>query len=168
MGKCEIELSHSQVELPCWELESWWTRKTSKSDCKWQNPSPWRILYIIGKLLKRRCPKLDHMTLLDICNTSHGQKKGRESNWQFDSRPLKFGNRPDSLAFRLRATCRWKVLEEGYNFDLDFIPIRGLHKKLWTQKVVGVSTLAISGLPLGNPMTKSHSDVTFAGRCIVQ
>jgi len=35
---------------------------------------------------------------------SYGQKKGRESNWQFDSRPLKVGNRPDSLVRRWRAT----------------------------------------------------------------
>jgi hypothetical protein len=31
---------------------------------------------------------------LDICSTSYVQKKGRESNWQFDSKPLKVGN-PD-------------------------------------------------------------------------
>ncbi len=35
---------------------------------------------------------------LDTSNTSQGQKKGRESNWQFDSRPLKVENRPDFLA----------------------------------------------------------------------
>jgi len=35
------------------------------------------------------------MSHLDICNTSYGKKKGRESNWQFDSQPLKVGNRPD-------------------------------------------------------------------------
>jgi hypothetical protein len=32
---------------------------------------------------------------LDICSTSYGKKKGRKSNCQFDSRPLKVGNRPD-------------------------------------------------------------------------
>jgi hypothetical protein len=32
---------------------------------------------------------------LDICSTSYSKKKGQESNWQFDSRPLKVGNRPD-------------------------------------------------------------------------
>jgi hypothetical protein len=32
---------------------------------------------------------------LDICSTSYVQKKGRESNWQFDSRPLKVGNQLD-------------------------------------------------------------------------
>ncbi len=36
-------------------------------------------------------PKIGH---LDICRPSYGQKKGRESNWQFDSRSLKVGNRP--------------------------------------------------------------------------
>jgi hypothetical protein len=32
------------------------------------------------------------MNNLDICSPSYGQKKGQESNWQFDSRPLKAGN----------------------------------------------------------------------------
>ncbi len=34
------------------------------------------------------------MSHLDICSPSYEQKKGRESNWQSDSRPLKVGNRP--------------------------------------------------------------------------
>jgi hypothetical protein len=37
---------------------------------------------------------------LDICNINYGRKKGQESNWQFDSRPLKVKNRPNS------GTCR--------------------------------------------------------------
>jgi hypothetical protein len=65
-----------------------------------------RVLYIIRKLLKHRCPKWARITHLDICNTSYGQKKGRESNWQFDSRPRKVGNRPDLLACRRCATRR--------------------------------------------------------------
>jgi len=28
--------------------------------------------------------------------TRYGKKKGRESNWQFDSQPLKVRNRPNS------------------------------------------------------------------------
>jgi hypothetical protein len=117
-------------ELPFWELESQWTLKTSKSDCKGQNPLPWWFLYIIGKLLKCRCPKWARMTQLDICNTSYGQKKGQKSNWQFDFQPRKVRNRPDSLACRWHATCHWKALDEGYNFGLEPIPIGGLHKKL--------------------------------------
>jgi hypothetical protein len=33
---------------------------------------------------------------------------------------------------------RWKDLDTGYNFALDFILIEGLHKKLSTSKVVEV------------------------------
>jgi hypothetical protein len=148
-------------------VESRWTPKTSESDCKGQNHSPWRILYIVGKLLKCRCPKWAYMTHLDICNISYGQKKGRESNWQFDSRAQKVRNQPDSLACRWRVTRRWKDLDKGYNFTSDLIAIGGLHKKLWTHKVTGVTTLAISGLPIGCPRTKSHSDATHARRCRV-
>ncbi len=99
------------------------------------------------------------MTHLDISNTSYGQKKGRESNWQFDSRPLKVENCLDFLACRWRATYLWKALDKGYNFALDITSIGGLNTKLWapkvgTPKVVGVPTLGILGLPLGSPGTK--------------
>jgi hypothetical protein len=62
------------------------------------------------------------MTHLDIYNTSYGQKKGQESNWQFDSRP---------------------------------------------RKVVGLPSLAILGLPLGNHGTKSHLGATPTEWCKV-
>jgi hypothetical protein len=101
---------------------------------------------------------------LDIFSISYGKKKGRESNWQFDSRPLKVRNRPESDAFRSNATHRWKALKESYKFTLDFIPIRGLSKELWLRKVSRVQTGTISGLLLGNPETKSHSDVDAAER----
>jgi hypothetical protein len=74
------------------------------------------------------------------------KRKGRESNWQFDSRPLKVGNRPDPGVCRWSATHRWKALDEGYNFGLDLIAIRGLHRKLCTLKVVGVPIVGISGV----------------------
>jgi hypothetical protein len=54
--------------------------KPSESDRKGKNPLPWGVLYIIGKLWNFRCPKWVRMTHLAICNTSYGQKKGRESN----------------------------------------------------------------------------------------
>ncbi len=109
--------------------------------------------------MNRRCLKWVHMTHLDIWNTSYGQKKGRESNWQFDSRPLKAGNRPKFLACRWRATYRWKAVDEGSNFALDLITIEGLHTKLSGPKVVGVPTLGISGLPFWSLETKCHLDV---------
>jgi hypothetical protein len=67
-------------------------------------------------------------------------------NWQFDSRPLKVMNWPNFLACRQRATCRWKTLDEGYNFGLDLISIGGLHTKLRGVKVVRVPMLLILGV----------------------
>jgi len=113
-----------------------------------------RVLYTIGKLLKHRCLKWVRMIHLDIWNTSYGQKKGRESNWQFDSWPLKIENQPDFLVCKWRATYPWKALDKGYNFVKDLISIGDLHTKLWGPKVAGVPTLAILGLPLGSPGTK--------------
>ncbi len=73
------------------------------------------VLYIVGKVLKCRCLKWPCMSHLDICITSYGRKKGRESNCHFDSRPQKVRNRPDSGVCRWSATHRWKSLKESYS-----------------------------------------------------
>jgi hypothetical protein len=91
------------------------------------------------------------MTHLDTQNISYGQKKGQESNWQFDSRPLKVKNRPNFLVCRWCATYHWKTLDKGYNFTFDLVSIGGLHTKLWAPKIAEVPTLGILGLPFGNP-----------------
>jgi hypothetical protein len=108
-------------ELPLWELESRWIPEFSKSNYRDQNSIDWVVIYIIGKLLERRFLKWTYMTHLNIWNTSYGQKKGQESNWQFDSWPLKVENHLDFLACRWRMTYRWKSLDKGYNFALDLI-----------------------------------------------
>ncbi len=73
--------------------------------------------------MKRRYRKWPRIGHLDSCSLSYGQKKGRESNCQFDSRPLKVGNRPlPDIRFG-SATWRWKDLDEGYNFDSDLVTI---------------------------------------------
>jgi hypothetical protein len=75
---------------------------------------------------------------LDIYSPSYGQKKGWESNWQFDSRPLEVGNR---LLLDIRFECaawRWKDLDEGYNFGSDFIAIGLYNQELWPFKIPGV------------------------------
>jgi hypothetical protein len=108
--------------------------------------------------------KMACITHLDIWNTSYGQKKGQESNWQVYSRPLKVKNHPDFLAFKWHATYCWKYLNEGYHFVLNLILIGGLHTKLWGPKVVEVPTLPISGLPFGSLGTKSHLDVWASWR----
>jgi hypothetical protein len=111
---------------------------------------------IIGKLLKRRCLKWVRIAHLDIWNTSYGQKKGRELNWQFHSRPLKVGNVPNFVAWRRRATYCWKALNEGYNFALDLIVIWGLHAKLCASKVARILVL---GIPFESLGTKSHLEM---------
>jgi hypothetical protein len=106
---------------------------------------------VINKVLKRRyrkCPRIGH---LDICSPSYGQKKGRESNWQFDSWPLKVGNRPFSDIRFESATWRWKDLDKGYNFNLDLVAIQLCSGELWPFKFPGVPSGqfwdSISGVP---------------------
>jgi len=110
------------------------------------------VLYIFGKLLECRCLKWARIIHLDIRNTSYGQKKGWESNYQFDSRPKKVRNWPDLLGCRGRATYHWKALDKSYNFALDCILIQGLLVKLWGSKVAGV----LNGVILKVPKEKSH------------
>ncbi len=86
-------------------------------------------------------------------------KKGWESNWQFDSRPLNVRNQSDFVVCRQCATCCWKTVNQGYNFASNLIVIEGLHAKLCAPKVVGVPVVGISKFPLGSPGTKSHLDV---------
>jgi hypothetical protein len=124
----------------------------------------WEVFHTIGNLLKPKCLKWACITHLDIWNTGYGQKKGRESNWQFDSRSLKVENHLNFLACKWRATYHWKTLDKRYNFVSNLISIGGLHTKLWGPKVVGIPTLAISELPLGSPRTKSHLDVGLVER----
>jgi hypothetical protein len=87
-------------EFPFWELESQWTFESSKSNYKGQNSLDSKFIYIIGKLLERRCLKWVHITHLDTSNTSYDQKKGQESNCQIDFQPLKVENRLDFLLRR--------------------------------------------------------------------
>ncbi len=143
-------------------LESSGTPKNSELDCRGQNTLHWGVLYTNGKALKSKCPKWPRMNLLDICSPSYGQKKGRESNWQFDSRPLKVGNRPLPDVCRRSAMGHWKVLKESYNIGSDLTPIRGWSKEIWVPKVPGVQLGTVSGLLLGSPGKKCHSDVAPA------
>ncbi len=114
--------------------------------------------------MKCRYPKWLHMSHLDICSMSYGRKKGRESNWQFDSRPLKVENRPDPGVCRWSATHPWKALKESYNFVSKLVPKRGRGEKLWTPKVPGIQTGTISGLHFGSPRKKCHSDASAVVR----
>jgi hypothetical protein len=159
-AKCEDE-THT---LESGNLESSGTPKNSKLDYKGHNTLHWSVIYNFEKVLKCRCPKWPHMSHLDICNTSYGQKKDWEWNWQFDSQPLKVRNRPDLGVYRWNATHRWKALEESYKFALDLISIGGRSWELWASKVPRVQTGTISRLHLGSPGTKSHSNAGAMGK----
>jgi hypothetical protein len=112
------------------ELEASGTPECLEFDSKGQNTSHWGVLGVIQKVLKRRYRKWPRIGHLDICSPSYGQKKGRESNWQFDSRPLKVGNRPlPDIRFE-SAIRRWKDLNEGYKFGLDLVAIGSESREL--------------------------------------
>jgi hypothetical protein len=106
------------------DLESSGTPECLEFDRRGQNALHWGVLDFIGKVLKRRYRKWPRIGHLDICSPSYGQKKGRESNWQFDSRPSKVGNRPLPDIQIGSAIRRWKALEESYNFGSDLVLIR--------------------------------------------
>jgi hypothetical protein len=83
-GKCEVA-THTP-ENGTWESSG--TPKNSELDYRGQNTSSQGVLYTVEKVLKCKCSKWPRMSHLDICSTSYGRKKGRESNCQFDSWPL--------------------------------------------------------------------------------
>jgi hypothetical protein len=82
MAKCEDETHIPKVG----DLESSGIPEFLEFDNKAQNTSMGGVLDVIGKFLKRRCPKWPCIGHLDIYSPSYGQKKGH------DSRPLKVGN----------------------------------------------------------------------------
>ncbi len=103
------------------DLESSETLECLEFDSRDQNTSHWGVLSVIGKVLKCRCLKCPCIGHLDICSLSYGQKKGRESNWQFDSRPLKVGNRPLPDIRIGSATC-----ESGVRHGVGKLPKRAI------------------------------------------
>jgi hypothetical protein len=117
-----LEECEDDTHIP--EMGTWkssWTPKISELNYKGQNTLPWGILHVIRKILKCRCRKWPCMSHLDIFSTKYCKKKGRESNWQFDSWPLKVENRPDPGVCRWNATHHWKALKESYKFTLNLI-----------------------------------------------
>ncbi len=73
-----------RLTFPKWELgSSLRLPKLQRAIAGVKTPRIGGVLYIIGKLVKCRCLKWVRMTHLDICSTSYGKKKGRES-----TRPL--------------------------------------------------------------------------------
>ncbi len=150
------------------DLESSGTPERLVFDSKAQNTSHWGVLGVIGKVLNRRYRKWPRIGHLDICSPSYEQKKGRESNCQFDSRSLKIGNRPFPDLRIESATQRWKDLDEGYNFGLDLVAIRLCSLELGAPKVPGLQPGQFwdnFGTPTWESREKNHLDVAPVERC---
>jgi hypothetical protein len=130
-GECEDE-THTP-EMGTWVSVG--TPETSKFDCRGQNTSHCGVLYIIGKLLKRRCRK-----------------------WALVS----WSGVPG--ACRWSATHCWKALDESYKFASNLIPIGGLGKKLWFRKVAKMQIETVLGFLLGSPGIKNHLDASAMER----
>jgi hypothetical protein len=136
-------------EMGTWESSE--TPETSKFDFRGQNTSPWGIFHNIENLLKCRCRKWPHISHLDICNTSYGKKKGWESNWQFDSRPLKVENRPDPSVCRL-VEC--DTLLESSQGELQ-VCLRTHHNRRFEQRVMNSQSPESPNRDnFGTPITK--------------
>jgi hypothetical protein len=73
------EPSHSQVNSHVGSWSPKWIPESSKRNGRGQNSLPWRVIYIIEKILKCKCLKWACIVHLNIWNTSYGQKKGQES-----------------------------------------------------------------------------------------
>jgi hypothetical protein len=132
---------------------------------KSRNTLRWGVLGVIEKVLKPRYRKWPHIGHSDICSPSYGQKKGKESNLQFDSRSLKVRNQPLPDVALKSATRRWKALDESYNFGLGLVSIRVRGEELWPSKVPGLQPRIVSGLHFGSPNKMCHSNVASAVRC---
>jgi hypothetical protein len=150
------------------DLESSGTPECLEFNSRGQNTLHWGVLGVIGKVLKCRCPKFPRIGHLDICSPSYRQKKCRESNWQFDSRPLKVENRPLPNLRMESATRSWKDLDKGYNFGLAFVVIRLCSRELWARKVLGLQPGQFRdnfGTPTWESRENNHLDVAPVGSC---
>jgi len=149
------------------DLESFETPECLELDTKAQNTLHGGVLSVIGKVLKRRYRKWPRIGHLDICRPSYGQKKGRESNWQFDSRPLKVGNQPlpdvrikSAIRVEKISTRATTLVQTSSRSDLAV----GSYELPKSRDSTRDSFGTISGLQLGSPGKKSHLDVTSAER----
>jgi hypothetical protein len=155
---CEDE-THTP-EMVTWKSSR--TFETSESNCRGQKTLPWGVLYFIGKLSKCRCRKWARMTHLDICNTSYGKKKGQESNWQFDSWPLKVKNWPDPT-WCVQLKCNTSLESSWGELQVCFRP----HPNQRSEQ--GVMISQSPGSPnhdnFGTPPWESLDKKSFGCRC---
>jgi hypothetical protein len=110
--------------------------------------------------LKCRCLKWARTIHLDIYNTSYGKRKGRESNWQFDSWPQKVGNQPDPC---VQVECDTPLESSQWELQHCFRPHPNQRSK---QRVIVPQSDRSPNLGSFETLrTKSHSDVGATKRC---
>jgi hypothetical protein len=100
--------------LPLWELHShgsseclepWLERKKNTKSC---------LQDTIRKVLKHRCLKCPRIIHLHLICISYDQKKGRESNWEFDSRSQTLWKQGSNEFWLGHVIHCWKGHFEGY------------------------------------------------------
>jgi len=101
IGKCEGMNPHTPKRLPTLGVKVPMDSQIFKGQFQKPKLIGLKFYLYIGKLLEHRYLKWARITHLGTYKHKYGQKKGWESNGQFDSRPLKVRNRLDLLA------CRW-------------------------------------------------------------
>jgi len=141
------------------DLESSGTLECLVLDRKAQNTSHWGVLSVIGKALKRRYRKWPRIGHLDIYRPSYGQKKGRESNWQFDLFPtseLRVRHGVGKISTRATTLVQTSLQSDSAVGSYELPKSRDSNRD---------SFRTISGLQLGSPGKKSHLDVASAERC---
>ncbi len=105
----------------------------------------------IKKVLKHKCLKFPHIVHLNLNCISYEQKKGQESNWEFDFRPQipwKQGSNKVQLECVIH---HWKDIYKGYKILSSYFQNTFNLRKIWMSKILG--------LPLRSLEEKWHLDV---------
>jgi len=95
--------------LPLWESHSWRCCECSESCLEKQTSTKLGSHDTIRKALKRKCLKCSCIVHLDLICMSYDQKKGWESNWEFDFRPQTFWKQGSNEFWLGRDIHRWKI-----------------------------------------------------------
>ncbi len=105
-------------------------------------------------ILKRRCLKCTHIIHLNLICMSYDQKKGRESNSQFDSRPQIPWKKGSNEVRLERAIHHWKDIFKGCR--MLFLQFQ---KENLFEKDMNVQSFGTTRVSLGSPREKWHLDV---------
>jgi hypothetical protein len=106
-----------------------------------------------------KCLKWARMTHLSSKHIDCGQMKGQESKCQYDSGPLKVGNRHNLLTCKWRVTYSWKAFNESYNFATGFTQLEAYIKSYGFPKLQESQLWKFWDSRLGRLGTKWHLGV---------